>query len=216
MSTLNKKAAFLMKKYGAHAATDVTGFGILGHAKYLAQAQLDNVDFLLHQLPIIKGMYKMDKTKARNFKFEEGYSAETSGGLLICLPKEKATDFIEEFGSYGETAYLVGEVIKGNKEHIDERDLVTILPCDQCEWNNKDGKKIPTAKNDVGNLITELIRPEIGYGVHRDERSDEDGQGEIEISQLFLQPNPMRSSTIAMQIHTNSITSQITRRSNEN
>lgn len=116
MSTLNKTAAFLMKKYHAHAATDVTGFGILGHAKYLAQAQKENVDLLLHQLPVIEGMYKMDKTNARNFKFEEGYSAETSGGLLICLPKENAIDFIEEFKKHGEIAYLVGEVIKGNKD----------------------------------------------------------------------------------------------------
>lgn len=38
MSTLNMYAASLMKKYHAHGATDITGFGILGHAKNLAEA----------------------------------------------------------------------------------------------------------------------------------------------------------------------------------
>lgn len=36
MATLNKAGAHLMKKYKSGGATDVTGFGILGHAKYLA------------------------------------------------------------------------------------------------------------------------------------------------------------------------------------
>jgi selenide, water dikinase len=35
MSTLNKNGAQLMKKYGCHGATDVTGFGLLGHAENL-------------------------------------------------------------------------------------------------------------------------------------------------------------------------------------
>ena len=115
MSTLNRKAAILMRKYNAHGATDITGFGIMGHAKYLVQAQNENVDFIIHTLPVLKGMYKLDKTKARNFKFEEGYSAETSGGLFICLEKEKVKDFVEEFKELGEIAHIVGEVVKGNK-----------------------------------------------------------------------------------------------------
>ena len=39
MATLSLVGAKLIHKYRAHAATDVTGFGILGHANYLAQAQ---------------------------------------------------------------------------------------------------------------------------------------------------------------------------------
>jgi len=37
MGTLNLLGAKLLKKYGAHACTDITGFGVLGHAKFLAQ-----------------------------------------------------------------------------------------------------------------------------------------------------------------------------------
>lgn len=123
MSTLNRKAALLMRKYQAHAATDVTGFGILGHAKYLAQAQNENVNFILYNLPVLRGMFKLDKTKARNFKFEEGYSAETSGGLLVCLMKERVNDFIDQFKSQGETAYVVGEVVKGSKDAIFDKNI---------------------------------------------------------------------------------------------
>ena len=123
MSTLNKKGALLMRTYGAHGSTDITGFGIIGHAKYLAEAQNDPVDFILHSLPVIKGMYKLDKTKARNFKFTEGYSAETSGGLFISLPKEKVQDFIQEFKSLGEDAWVVGEVVRGNRDAKFDKNL---------------------------------------------------------------------------------------------
>lgn len=39
MATLNKNTAHLLKKYDSHGATDVTGFGILGHLQNLAEAQ---------------------------------------------------------------------------------------------------------------------------------------------------------------------------------
>jgi selenide,water dikinase len=47
MSRLNKIGAKLMHKYGAHAATDVTGFGLLGHGKNLARNQKQAVILLL-------------------------------------------------------------------------------------------------------------------------------------------------------------------------
>lgn len=43
-----------MHKYNAGAATDVTGFGILGHATNLAENQLEEVSFSLHTLPVIR------------------------------------------------------------------------------------------------------------------------------------------------------------------
>ena len=42
MGTLNKNAAGLMKKYNCFGATDITGFGLLGHAKNLASVQKKN------------------------------------------------------------------------------------------------------------------------------------------------------------------------------
>jgi selenide,water dikinase len=59
MATLSYVAARLVTKYKAHACTDVTGFGILGHANYLAEAQKSNVEFVLHTLPIYKNLLKI-------------------------------------------------------------------------------------------------------------------------------------------------------------
>jgi selenide,water dikinase len=56
MATLNKNTSVLLKRYKSHGATDVTGFGILGHAQNLAGAQKLEVDLIIDSLPIIKGM----------------------------------------------------------------------------------------------------------------------------------------------------------------
>lgn len=74
MATLSFVGAQLMRKYKAHACTDVTGFGILGHANYLAQAQKNNVKFIIDKLPIYKNLIKIEK-KVQDFKFWEGYAA---------------------------------------------------------------------------------------------------------------------------------------------
>jgi len=49
----------MIRRYKAHACTDVTGFGILDHAKYLAQAQKNNVHFVINKLPIYKHLIKI-------------------------------------------------------------------------------------------------------------------------------------------------------------
>ena len=84
-----------MRKYKAHAATDVTGFGILGHLNYLANAQREKVSLKIDTLPIIRGLYKIEKV-VRDFKIKEGFAAETSGGLAICIGKDKAKLLMSE------------------------------------------------------------------------------------------------------------------------
>eukprot|EP00055_Hartaetosiga_balthica_P000381 m.136368 g.136368 ORF g.136368 m.136368 type:complete len:303 (+) comp10639_c0_seq1:233-1141(+) len=112
MSRLNQTAAKLMHDFGAHGATDVTGFGLLGHAQNLAEAQLNKVDLVIHTLPVIA---KTPAVNSKfNFKLVEGFSAETSGGLLIMLPKEKAQEFCDKIESIdGVPAWIVGKVVKG-------------------------------------------------------------------------------------------------------
>ena len=98
MSRLNKFGARMMKKYKSHGATDVTGFGILGHLQNLALAQKEtNLNLVLHTLPIIKNMAKLDKVKS--FKLHTGYSAETSGGIMMLVDKVCVTDLISEMRS---------------------------------------------------------------------------------------------------------------------
>jgi selenide,water dikinase len=61
MGKLNKRAAELMITHGAHAATDITGFGILGHVDNLAKNQNAAVDFELTHLPILLNALRVDK-----------------------------------------------------------------------------------------------------------------------------------------------------------
>jgi len=113
MSRLNRNAARLMHKYGAHAATDVTGFGIIGHANNLAQNQKASVSFIFHTLPIIRGMKAVDDKK-KIFRLLQGFSAETSGGLLICLPKDKASLYCQELEQMdGWQCFIIGDVVAG-------------------------------------------------------------------------------------------------------
>jgi len=88
MTRLNRNAARLMHKYGAHAATDVTGFGLIGHARNLVKNQKAAVDFVIHTLPLISKMDEVDAIFGW-FKLLDGFSSETSGGLLIAMPEDK-------------------------------------------------------------------------------------------------------------------------------
>lgn len=116
MSRLNRVGAGLMIKHGAHAATDVTGFGILGHAQNLASHQAAELDVILHKLPIIAGMLAVDAHMPNVFKLKEGYSAETSGGLMVALPADVADAFIADIEAMeGCPAWIIGKVVAGSK-----------------------------------------------------------------------------------------------------
>lgn len=113
MKRLNKIGAQLMHKHHAHAATDVTGFGILGHLDALVKNQTRDVSFELHTLPILAGMAKLSKA-APGFRLLQGFSAETSGGLMICLSEADAHAYIAEITALeGEPAWIVGRVTEG-------------------------------------------------------------------------------------------------------
>ncbi|CAO2610991.1 Selenide, water dikinase 2, partial [Lemmus lemmus] len=133
MATLNRTAAGLMHTFNAHAATDITGFGILGHSQNLAKQQKNEVSFVIHNLPIIAKMAAISKASGR-FGLLQGTSAETAGGLLICLPREQASRFCSEIKSskYGEghQAWIVGIVEKGNRTAriIDKPRVIEVLP----------------------------------------------------------------------------------------
>lgn len=116
MSRLNKTAARLMHKYGAHGATDVTGFGLLGHAQSLARCQKNEVSFVVHNLPVIAKMAAVAKACGNMFALVQGHCPETSGGLLICLPREQAASFCKEIEKQeGYQSWIIGIVEKGQR-----------------------------------------------------------------------------------------------------
>lgn len=142
MAELNKTAAELMVTYNAHAATDVTGFGLLGHAHEIAHAS--NVSMLLNADSIPYLPEALEKTKeggyipggsAENKKFLQDkvtftdnvdeheqmifFDAQTSGGLLISISSKAANELLESLHEKGvEHAAIIGEVTELMQEKI--------------------------------------------------------------------------------------------------
>lgn len=110
MARLNKNGGSLMLKHGASAATDVTGFGILGHAQNLTENQKAEVGIELHTLPFIAGT-KAVNDQVFNFRLTDGYSAETSGGLMVCIPEANAEAYMKELEEMdGTPSWIIGRV----------------------------------------------------------------------------------------------------------
>ncbi|XP_014669549.1 PREDICTED: selenide, water dikinase-like [Priapulus caudatus] len=116
MARSNRNSARLMHKYNAHGSTDITGFGILGHAKNLARHQKNEISFVIHNLPCIAKMSAVAKACGNLFGLLQGISAETSGGLLIALPREQAAAYCKEIEKLeGRQAWIIGIVEKGSR-----------------------------------------------------------------------------------------------------
>lgn len=132
MKQLNKTAAEAAQIAEATSMTDITGFGLLGHAQEMARSGEVDFCFKADQLPFLPGAKRHGQAGAfpggmgRNLThfepfvtFSEGvsqlirdilYTPETSGGLLVSVHPEQAQTF--EAGC--ETAVFVGEVVEGS------------------------------------------------------------------------------------------------------
>lgn len=130
MARLNRTAARLMHKYQAHACTDVTGFGLLGHARNLVQVQQEEVNFVIHNLPVIAKMSAVVKQLGGMFGLHEGRSSETSGGLLVVLPQEQAALYCKELSTIeGFPSWVIGIVESGTRTaRIIERPRIIDVP----------------------------------------------------------------------------------------
>ena len=134
MATLNRKAAELMQEIGVHACTDVTGFGLLGHAGEMIEGT--DVAMLIHSatvpfFPEAKELAEMGMIPGglhRNREFRLNmveiakevpdyladilFDPQTSGGLLISVSKQKAPVLLERMHQEGiEEAVVIGEVV---------------------------------------------------------------------------------------------------------
>jgi selenide,water dikinase len=109
MTSTNRDAAEAMLEVGVHAATDVTGFGILGHAANMAEQS--KVDIEIHTLPVIKWAPKIAETL--KIPLPEGEGVETSGGLLISVTPEKVGQLQRALQKKGCTSHEMGAVTEG-------------------------------------------------------------------------------------------------------
>ena len=134
MQTLNRAAAEAMLEVGVSACTDITGFGLLGHALEMAQASSVSIEIWGDDLPLYTGareMAAMGLIPAGNRRNRDYYlpkvldghepsvevidlvcDPQTSGGLLIAVAAEKAQQLIRCIETRGEDAWQVGEVVE--------------------------------------------------------------------------------------------------------
>jgi selenide, water dikinase len=118
MTTLNDRAVEALRAFSPNAVTDVTGFGLFGHAYEMADRSGVRLVFDAASLPALEGA--LDAARAgvrtggdpRNREFASGhvssdgipeellalgYDAQTAGGLLVSLPADKALSLENEF-----------------------------------------------------------------------------------------------------------------------
>ncbi|RHY82094.1 hypothetical protein DYB26_005589 [Aphanomyces astaci] len=112
MERLNINAAKLMHK--VHEKKRKKNNPLLSN---LAASQKAAVDLELHTLPIIKDMLEINAAFNNNWRLPQGYSSETSGGLLVTLPHQNAQAYMRELEALdGQPSWLVGRVVQGSNQ----------------------------------------------------------------------------------------------------
>lgn len=140
MATLNRAGANAMAEVNARACTDVTGFGLMGHACNIARASQVTLSFDAASLPIFEGALDLARAgvvsggSARGkaaigdvVRVADGvdpdlvsitFDAETSGGLLICVPAEEAATLEKALQAQDVPVHPVGEVMPAGDHSI--------------------------------------------------------------------------------------------------
>jgi selenide, water dikinase len=135
MARLNRAAARAAKPFKPHGGTDITGFGLLGHALEMAQQARAQIVFHFDQLPFLPGAldYGVDwifpggaSTNKAHIEahviFAEAiadweqmmiYDPETSGGLLLPVASTQAAAAVVAINAAGSEAWIIGEVRHG-------------------------------------------------------------------------------------------------------
>ena len=138
MTTLNKTASEIGRRYHIHACTDVTGFGFLGHLHEMMDGKLScriqaekvpRIEEALHHAEEFlltaagqKNRNHVEKyVKFKNIAFameELLFDPQTSGGLLMAVGADEAEDLRNELRAAGLPAEIVGEIVKRTEPEI--------------------------------------------------------------------------------------------------
>ena len=129
MLRLNRIPAELARRYGARAATDVTGFSLIGHGLNIARESGVGLEISLGALPLLPGAVDLAESsqsaglKANRFTYESRvdneapnrspldtlvYDPQTSGGLLLAVPEERTEGLLLEL----KDARRIGRVVE--------------------------------------------------------------------------------------------------------
>lgn len=129
----NDKAATIMLRHGAHAATDITGFGLLGHALEMARGSRLTIELHWSAIPVLEEALPLAESGVfpggarNNLKaylqrvtldpaLAEWQSLlladpQTSGGLLIAFPPARVDAALSDFAAEGVPARRVGRML---------------------------------------------------------------------------------------------------------
>jgi len=140
MATLNKYARDAVLKTRVHACTDITGFGFIGHASEMAEASGCTFVFAAKDIPLLDGAYQLSEKgiipggTERNMNYLSKkvsiaadvpkplvpvlYDPQTSGGLLLSVPKEDADILMSNLAAAGVDASVVGYVCSKGRHPI--------------------------------------------------------------------------------------------------
>lgn len=142
MSALNRAASESMQKVGVNTCTDVTGFGLLGHSYEMAGGSGVELKLYSSKVPLMKNVVELiEKDSVPGGAYSNMayfgkwvdfagnvaesnrialFDPQTSGGLLISVPREKAGELLNELHSSSVTsAEIIGEVLeKGTQNNI--------------------------------------------------------------------------------------------------
>ena len=132
---LNKGARDALREVGVSAATDVTGYGLLGHLSEMLEAsgvgavvRRSGVQVWERAVPLAAGGCYPGGLKS-NREYLEGrvvpdgiaqddllplYDPQTSGGLLVAVPAEASSAFVRSLEGHGASGAIVGEVVEGS------------------------------------------------------------------------------------------------------
>jgi selenide,water dikinase len=146
MTTLNKAAADVVNsgRFAVHSLTDITGFGLLGHAREMAKGAGVSIRIYASQVPLLTGALECVRQNhlpgglKSNRQFIEGcveadftvpqdvltllYDPQTAGGLLIAVAEADADALIEKLRHAGVDAASIGEVVAKRSP------LIAVLP----------------------------------------------------------------------------------------
>lgn len=140
MTTLNRAASETMMEVGVNSCTDITGFGLLGHCLEMARASKVTIRIWKEKLPLLPKVYEfasigivpaggkrnlnycsssVDTSNTDPVTLDILSDPQTSGGLLISVPSEKAETLVSKLKACGvEVAAPIGEVIERSSGKI--------------------------------------------------------------------------------------------------
>ncbi len=140
MTQLNRAASEAMLACAAHSATDITGYGFLGHAQEMAEGSGVRIRFNATALPLLPRVLAMAETLVDagvamnessfgdNVEWKGGvpsalrnilWESQSSGGLLIALPENRVADFQRRAQDSGILSAVVGSVVAGEPGTIE-------------------------------------------------------------------------------------------------